>query len=77
MEAAEEEVQCMEKNRSRNLRPVAYTRPPKGQHRLQVMQDHLMSYVLEVINVGLAAVGGLWRQLRSKYSAWKEVLLEM
>ena len=29
MEAAEEEVQCMERNISGNLRPVAYTRPPK------------------------------------------------
>ena len=29
VEAAEEEVQCMERNRSGNLRPVAYTRPPK------------------------------------------------
>ena len=29
VEAAEEEVQCMERNRSGNLRPVACTRPPK------------------------------------------------
>ena len=29
VEAAEEELQCMERNRSRNVRPIAYSRPPK------------------------------------------------
>ena len=29
MEAAEEEIQCMERSTSRHVRPVAYTRPPK------------------------------------------------
>ena len=29
VEAAEEQVQCMERNTSRNVRPVASTRPPK------------------------------------------------
>ena len=77
VEAAEEEVQCMERNRSGNMRLVACTRPPKRPAQTISHVDHLMSYVLEVISVGLAAVGGLGRQLRSKYSAWTEVLLEM
>ena len=39
----------------------------RGQHRLQVMEDHLLFSVLEAISRGLTAVGGLWRQLKKKY----------
>ena len=39
----------------------------RGQHKLQVMEDHLFFSVLEAISRGLTATGGLWRQLKKKY----------
>ena len=39
----------------------------RGEHRLQVIEDHLLFSVLEVISRGLTATRGLWRQLRRKY----------
>ena len=36
-----------------------------------------MTCVLEVISGELAAAGGLWEQLRRKYSALKKMILEM
>ena len=49
----------------------------RGQYRLQITQDNLMSCVLEVISEGLAVAGGLWKQLRRKYNALEKMILEM
>ena len=61
VEAVEGEELTIERNISGNIRSLAYIGPPRGLHKLQVLQAHLMSCILQVISGGSAAIGCLWR----------------
>ena len=55
VEATEEELLSMEKSIFGNVRLINALQFQRGQNRLQVMQDHLMSYVLEMLDGGIGS----------------------
>ena len=77
MEAAEEEIQCTEENDFGNVGPAAFTEPQK---RPTQAAGHGGPSFVQCFGGDQQRIDNcrsLWRQLRSKYSAWKKVHLEM